>query len=196
MSRSKWIEKMVIYSCCVVVFFACGTEYVPKPKGYNRIDLPDHSYQGLPDTLPYYFEYSKHAHLLSDTSYISDKNWVEIYYPLLLANIHITYKYIEDVDDLKSLVEDAYTLTSKHQIKASSIKDIIVKTPSGKTVSIAELEGDVPSQFQFYTTDSVNHFLRGALYFNTKVQNDSLAPNIAFVKKDIMNLLNTLEWRK
>ncbi len=69
-------------------------------------------------------------------------------------------------------------------------------TPSVKTVSIVELDGYVPSQFQFYTTDSVNHFFRGALYFNTKVQNDSLAPAIEFVKQDIMNLLNTLEWRE
>lgn len=190
------VKKIIGGLCCVFLFFACGTEYTPKPKGYNRLDLPEHSYQGLPDTLPYYFEYSKHAQLLKDTSYISNKDWVEIYYPALLANIHITYVSLEDGVDLKQLVEDAYFLTSKHQIKASAIHDNILVTPSGKTVSIAELEGDVPSQFQFYTTDSVKHFFRGALYFNTKVQNDSLAPAIEYVKLDIMNLLNTLDWRE
>ena len=63
-------------------------------------------------------------------------------------------------------------------------------------VSIAELYGDVPSQFQFVCTDSVNNFLRGALYFNTKVKNDSLAPAIDYVKSDIIHLLNTLEWKE
>jgi gliding motility-associated lipoprotein GldD len=174
---------------------ACDTTYTPKRKAYNRLDLPNHSYQGLPDTLPYYFEYSKHALLLPDTSYISDRNWVEVYYPSLKANIHITYKSLKN-NDLKLLLQDAYFLTSKHQIMASAINDIIMETPSGKIVSIAELEGDVPTQFQFYTTDSVNHFFRGALYFNTKVQNDSLAPAIAYVKQDIIQLLNTLEWRE
>jgi len=59
---------------------------------------------------------------------------------------------------------------------------------------IAELEGEVPSQFQFTITDSSQHFLRGALYFNTKVQNDSLAPAIEYMKLDMMQIINTLEW--
>lgn len=182
----------------VVTFMiiACTQNYVPKPKGFNRLDLPEHSYQSLPDTLPYYFEFSKHAKLLRDTSGISDKYWVEVYYPELLADIHVTYIELnDDQKKLKELFEDSYFLTSKHQIKAYAINDIIMKTELGKTVSIAELEGDVPSQFQFVCTDSVEHFMRGALYFNTKVQNDSLAPAIEYVKKDIIHLLNTLEWK-
>jgi gliding motility-associated lipoprotein GldD len=195
MTKRRILGKVVMIICVLLLICACDTEYTPKRKGYNRLDLPTHEYQGLPDTLPYYFEYSKHAQLLRDTSYISDKNWIEIYYPKLLANIHITYVSLDDTD-LKELIEDAYFLTSKHQIKATAISDNILITRSGKTVSIAELEGDVPSQFQFYTTDSVRHFFRGALYFNTKVQNDSLAPAIEYVKLDVMNLLNTLNWRE
>ncbi len=96
---------------------------------------------------------------------------------------------------LEEFMNDAYTLTAKHQIKASAIDEIITKTPSGKTAVIAELEGEVPSQFQFTVTDSTENFLRGALYFNTKVANDSLAPAIEFMKKDIMHLINTLSWK-
>jgi hypothetical protein len=44
-------------------------------------------------------------------------------------------------------------------------------------------------------TDSSKNFLRGALYFDTKVANDSLAPAIAYMKKDIMHLINTLQWK-
>jgi gliding motility-associated lipoprotein GldD len=69
-------------------------------------------------------------------------------------------------------------------------------TPKGKTALIAEISGEVPSQFQFTMTDSTKNFLRGALYFNTKVQNDSLAPAIDFMKKETMHLINTLEWKK
>jgi gliding motility-associated lipoprotein GldD len=57
------------------------------------------------------------------------------------------------------------------------------------------LEGEVPSQFQFTMTDSTRNFLRGALYFDTKVQNDSLQPAIEYVKKDMMRMINTLEWK-
>lgn len=195
MSRKDLMAKLCICLSLAFAFIACDSEYTPKRKAYNRLDLPSHTYQGLPDTLPYYFEYSKHAILLKDTSYISENNWVEVYYPTLKANIHITYKSLLD-NDLKLLLQDAYFLTSKHQIMASAINDMVMETPSGKIVSIAELEGDVPTQFQFYTTDSVKHFFRGALYFNTKVQPDSLAPAIEFVKEDIIQLLNTLEWRE
>jgi gliding motility-associated lipoprotein GldD len=61
---------------------------------------------------------------------------------------------------------------------------------------IAELEGEVPSQFQFTVTDSTKNFMRGALYFNTKVANDSLLPAIDYMKKDIMHMINTLEWKR
>ena len=121
---------------------------------------------------------------------------MEIYYPQLKANIHVTYKDIRNDEKLlREFLKDAYTLTSKHQIKAYAINELISKTPSGKTAVIAELEGEVPSQFQVTVTDSTENFLRAALYFNTRVANDSLAPAIEFMKKDMMHLINTLEWK-
>lgn len=184
---------MLLTFACLA--FSCQRTYVPKPIGYNRLDLPEPAYHGMPDTLPYWFEYSKHAKILKDTSYISDPEWIEVYYPLMKATVHITYKPVKNnLELLKEYVDDSYRLTSKHQIKAYAIDEVLVSTPSGKTAIIEEIEGEVPSQFQFTVTDSTRHFLRGALYFNTKVQNDSLAPAIEYVKKDIMHMINTLEW--
>jgi gliding motility-associated lipoprotein GldD len=186
----------------VVLFFiilfasACSKDYQPKPKGYNRLVLPKEEYQVSPDSLPYAFEYSKHARLLRDSSWVSERYWIEIYYPELKANLHITYKKLNHKDDfLKELLNDAYKLTSKQQIKASAIDEIITVTPSGKTAVIAEIAGEVPSQFQFTMTDSSKNFLRGALYFNTKVQNDSLAPAIDFMKKETLHFINSIEWK-
>ncbi|WKK78900.1 gliding motility lipoprotein GldD [Marivirga arenosa] len=177
-------------------FAACESDYYPKPNGYNRIDLPAHQYQNLPDSFPYTFEYSKHAKILPDTSYIRERYWFALFYPDFIAEVHITYKPLNNNrDSLRANIDDAYKLTTKHQIKASSIQETIMITPSGKKVSLAELKGDVPSQFQFYTTDSTTHFLRGALYFRTATANDSLAPVIEYVKKDIVHSLNTLEWK-
>ena len=167
-----------------VFSISCKKDYHPKPKGYNRLVLPAQEYQLSPDSLPYKFEYSKHARLLRDSSWMSERYWIEIYYPELKANVHITYKKLEHKDQLlKELLNDAYNLTSKQQIKASAIDEVIVVTPSGKTAVIAEIAGEVPSQFQFTMTDSSKNFLRGALYFDTRVQNDSLAPAIDFMKK-------------
>jgi gliding motility-associated lipoprotein GldD len=127
---------------------------------------------------------------------INERYWIELYYPQLKSNVHITYKPLGNSKKLlKEYMDDAYTLTAKHQIKASGINEIITRTESGLTAVIAELEGEVPSQFQFTITDSTSNFLRGALYFNTQVHNDSLAPAIEYMKKDIMHMIHTFEWK-
>ena len=174
---------------------SCTREFQPKPIGYNRIVLPEPSYRQSPDSLPYSFSYSTHAILLDDTSWVSEKYWVEIYYPELKANIHITYKTIKNEAQLRELIDDAFTLTAKHQIKANAIDEVVITTPSGKRAVIAEVSGEVPSQFQFTMTDSTSNFLRGAVYFFTRVNNDSLAPAIDYVKKDAVRLINSLRWK-
>ena len=195
LTKSKWAWHFV--GLVAISIGACNKSYVPKPVGYNRLDLPAPAYIALPDTLPYWFEYSQHAQLLKDTSTISERYWIELYYPQINADVHVTFKPVKSNQKLlKEYLDDAYFLTAKHQIKAYSIDETIVKTPKGKTAVIAELSGEVPSQFQFFTTDSLKHFLRGALYFNNKVNNDSLAPAIEFVKKDILHMINTLEWQE
>jgi gliding motility-associated lipoprotein GldD len=194
------IPGIQIFSVALLMAFvaaACTKDYQPKPLGYNRLILPDPAYRTSPDTLPYQFEYSQFANFIKDTSWVREKHWVEIYYPEINATIHVTYKQIHHREKLlKEFLNDAYVLTSKHQIKAYAIDESIIKTPSGKTAIIAELEGEVPSQFQFTLTDSTENFLRGAVYFNVKVQNDSLQPAIEYMKKDAIHLVNTLRWRK
>ncbi len=176
---------------------ACRTDYMPKPKGFNRILLPVNEYYVLSDSFPYQFEYSKHAKILNDSSWIAEPYWIDIFYPDFEASIQVSYKPVMHSEKLlREYMATAYKLTSKHQVKAYAIDEAVVVTKTNKTVVLAELSGEVPSQYQFFTTDSVNHFLRGALYFNTATQNDSLAPVIDFVRDDIIHLLNTLHWKE
>ncbi|UOR04329.1 gliding motility lipoprotein GldD [Hymenobacter aerilatus] len=171
-------------------------DYTPKPKGYNRIDLPPHSYQQLAPGHPYTFQYSRQAKILRDSSYLAQPHWLNIYYPQLHANVQITYADLKGNRQLyNKLLEDARKLTSKHEIKATAIDENTMQTPNGMRVSVFELQGEVPSQFQFYTTDSTRHFFRGALYFRTATANDSLAPVIEYVKQDVVKLLNTLKYQ-
>ncbi len=190
----KQAVSFVIAALGILFLTGCEKNYLPKPLGYNRLELPEAEYTKLPDSLPYSFEISKHAKLLDDTSAINERYWIEIYYPFLKSNVHITYKKVACQNLLKEFLVDSYTLTAKHQIKASGINEIITKTGKGEIAVIAELEGEVPSQFQFTITDSTKNFLRGALYFNTKVHTDSLAPAIEYMK-NIMHMINTFEWK-
>ena len=190
------MKKQVIFITITFIYLAsCGTDFMPKPEGFNRIILPKHEYQALPDSFPYIFEYSTHAKILKDSSWIAEPYWIDLYYPDFEASIQLSYKPVKNSEELlKEYIATAYKLTSKHQVKAYAIDEAIIETQLGKTAVLARLSGEVPSQYQFFSTDSIHHFLRGALYFNTATQNDSLAPVIDFVRVDILHLLNTLQW--
>ncbi len=182
----------------VFLLAACGDsqEYVPKPKGYNRIDLPAHAYRELDGRYPYGFQYSKHAIIRPDTFATAEPYWIYVSYPALKASLQITYKSVnENPKMFQELLNDAYKLTGKHNVKAEAIEEFVMKTKQGKTANLFTLEGEVPSQFQFYVTDTTAHFLRGALYFRTATKNDSLAPVINYIREDAIHLLNTLQWK-
>ncbi len=186
------MRKLIVF-LFLIFLLACRTDHLPKPKGFNRIVLPKAEYLSLPDSFPYTFEYSSHASILRDSSWIAERYWINLYYPDMEANIQITYKPVTG-SILKEYLSDSYRLTSQHNVKAYSIEETILKLPGGLYASLTELEGEVPTQYQFHVSDSIYHFLRGALYFKTATKNDSLAPVIRYLKKDIVHLLTTLEW--
>lgn len=181
------------------LLLACEAEepsYVPKQRAYPRINLPTANYQATPDSLPYFFEYSSYAKLLNDSSVVSKRYWFEMYYPDFQANIDISYYPISNKKEkFEDFINDSHTLAIKHKFKAYAIDEISFKTPKGYSAILFELQGDVPSQLQFYVTDSTKNFLRASLYFPTSTQNDSLAPVIHFIKRDMMHILQTVEWK-
>src|SRR5690606_36682687 len=116
-------------------------------------------------------------------------------YGALGARVHFTYKPIlKQEEKLRHYLTDALSLTSKHQIEAYGIDESVLRTPQGYTGLVAELTGEVPTQFQFFVTDSTSNFLRGVLYFATAFKNDSLVRIIEYTKVDVMHLFNTLEF--
>ena len=190
------MKKLFLFLIISTLLFSCESTFIPKPQGYHKIDLPKHEYINLQQKLPYTFEHSIYSitkpHKKSTTS---EDNWIDIVYPDFNASIELTYKsIIEDKTELHKMINDSRKLTNKHNIKAYAIDETIIRTPTGIKASVFELEGDVPSQFQFYATDSTNHFFRGALYFKTSMKNDSLKPVIDYISHDIVHLLNTLDW--
>lgn len=201
------IGRWLFFNNCLLIIVICllyvgcrskseNSDFVPKPKGYNRIDLPVVQYQQMTENHPFSFQYSTQAVLKPDTVRWAEPHWMYVYYPKLDAMIQLTYKPLGgDKNKMAKLIDDAYKLASKHNQKANSIQGLAIKIPSGNAM-LMELEGEVPTYLQFYTTDSTKHYLRGALYFNTALKSDSLAPVIDYLKKDVIQLLKTLEWKK
>ena len=70
-----------------------------------------------------------------------------------------------------------------------------LKNAQGVHGLILEWTGPAASPVHFFLTDSTNHFFKAALYFDAKVQPDSLAPVSAFIKEDIQRMINTFSWK-
>ncbi|AMQ55581.1 gliding motility lipoprotein GldD [Algoriphagus sanaruensis] len=189
------MRKFFWFIAVVVVLSSCEKNWLPRPTGYNRIDLPAHDYQQLPEGYPYQMDVSKYSIVEPDSFNLQEKAWINLNYQEFGAKVHLTYKRIDGKDvDFKTLSNDAFKLTAKHQIKAYGIDEGVLITPNGYSAVVAELTGEVPTQFQFFVTDSTKHFLRGALYFNTATKNDSLAPVIEYIKIDMTHLMNSVKF--
>jgi gliding motility-associated lipoprotein GldD len=190
------MRKILLFIPVLLGLIACEETYLPKPPGYNRIDLPAHGYQKLSDGYPYQLEYSKYSQVEADSFNLEEDNWINLHYVDFEAKVHLTYKEIDEEISFQKLSNDAFKLTAKHQMKAYGIQESVALTPEGYTGVIAELTGEVPTQFQFFVTDSTKNFLRGALYFNTAMKNDSLSPVIEYIKVDMAHLMNSVKFQK
>lgn len=179
----------------LIFIHSCKNEYYPKPRGYFRIDLPEKEFIRFDTTMPYSFEYPVYATIVKDNRPNAEPFWINLEYPGFKGKIHISYKKIEN--NLAEYLEDSRTLAMKHIPKANAIENKQYENPEkrvfGLTYNISGTEAASP--YQFYLTDSINHFVRGALYFNTIPNNDSLAPVIEFIEQDIQHLIESFEWR-
>jgi gliding motility-associated lipoprotein GldD len=184
----------------IILLAACNSDYTVKPRGYFRIDLPQKAYQRFDEPgFPYTFEYPVYGKVIRDTLFFDElaenPYWLNIDFPQFNGRIHLSYKAIGK-NKLDSLVQDAYTLSYKqHTYKASAIDAKPFVSPNGIEGVFFSLRGNTATASQFFMTDSTKHFLRGALYFSTTPNEDSLKPVNDFLRKDLEHLINTLQWR-
>ncbi|MCS7028823.1 MAG: gliding motility lipoprotein GldD [Bacteroidia bacterium] len=199
---SLFNRRFVAILVCLIalLYFSCGRrkQYVPKPKCYNIIHLPEPAYQRL-DTVayPYSFEYSKHARLVPDDK---ERLWLSIYYPKFDATINLTYfdltqPYKGKKATMHSIFEDHRRLIYAHTDKVTSIREKVYKVNGNKIIWF-DLQGEVGTQGQFFASDSLKHVLVANMYFKTALKNDSLAPVITFVKNDLARIYQTLKWKR
>lgn len=188
-------RKIIAVFFSALVLAGCSDSYVPKPKGYFRIEFPKKEYTLLDSIFPYKFEYPVYAEITPDPHAPDQPYWINVDFPQFKASLHLSYKAVNN--DLETFTEDAHALAMKHIPKSSGIEQIRIDNDTDNVHGlIYDIKGaGAASQYQFYITDSTRHFVRGALYFNTLPNNDSLAPVIEFIKQDISHLLETAVWK-
>lgn len=190
----KMTRVLFVFTLAVLLTSCGGNDYVPKPRGYYRIDLPEHEYQTVDCKLPYCFEYPTYAAFcLRNSTAADERYWSDVDFKSLNAKVYLSYKPLDH--NLDRFVADAHNFVYKHTIKA----DAISETPYSNTEKnvyglLYEISGDAASNVQFYLTDSTRNFVRGALYFNAVPNKDSLAPVLEFINEDIKHLVESFSW--
>jgi gliding motility-associated lipoprotein GldD len=181
--------KINILVLCIVFFAGCSADYTPKPLAFFKIDLPNKEYQKVDVDCPFVFETPLYSSL--------EKNQRACFYNLDFPNqngvLHITYLPLKN--DLREHTEFSRKLAYKHNVMADAITEQVYINEEEKVYGVLyNYDGITATAAQFYLTDSVHHFFRGALYFSTEVS-DSLLPVNNFLKQDVKHLIETFHWK-
>lgn len=211
------INLIGLYLFFLLLVVSCNSPFTPRERGYYRIDFPERSYRLFNDPgYPYTFEYPVYGQITRDSSFFEDNPdnpyWINLDFPQFNGRVYLSYKSIggSSVYKVKSengyrdsvvrntfdgLREEAYRMTYKHTLKASGIVDSAFQTTHGIPGIYFKVEGNAATSRQFYVTDSLRHFLRGALYFNSAPNSDSLSIVNDFLEQDMRHLIETLVWK-
>ena len=189
----KRLNKLGLFAIILsTLLFACGEAPVPKPRGFIRHNFPSKSYKSFKGDCAYSMDIPSYS-LLKKTE--NPCNFI-LWFPKYKAEVFLSYQEIDEKYSLQLLLDEMHGLTYQHQVKASAINAKTRTIPAeNKLVLEYELEGNVASPYQFCVTDSVQHFLRGALYFRAKPNQDSTKPVEQYIRQDIDRLINSLEWK-
>ena len=183
------MRKFFIIFLIGIFFSSCSEDVLPKPKAYLSLNYPVVTYQKKNVAQPYGFEVPLGVKIIEQPKF-----WRQINYPKLKATINITYRPIEN--NLKELLTESEKLVYEHAVKAEEIITKNFENFDNRVFgSMQEISGNAASHIQFHLTDSTNNFIKGALYFYAKPNYDSILPAVDYIKKDIVRIIETLEWK-
>lgn len=195
--------QIILFFGVLILMAACNSEpaFTPKPRAYPRVIYPEKAYQQFDaDFCNFTFEYPVYAEIERDTVFFDEKPvhpcWFNVYIPAFGSRLHCSYYEIGKGKSLERLKQDAFEMVDFHNKKANYIEELRIENPNKVSGFAFMLDGPAASPMQFYLTDSTTHFLRGALYFNTQVNTDSLAPVYEFVKADVMKMIESFQWNQ
>ena len=182
----------------LLLLASCGQEApIPRPRGFFRIEMPERQWRQVESTCGPQFEVAQYAGVVPADNGGSADGFCgfNVAFPMFQAVLHCTYVELARSEQLDKLVEDAHGMAFNHDIKATGIGRQQFEFAERRVFGLVyNLEGPVATPVQFYATDSLNHYLRGSLYFAHEPQPDSLAPSLGHIRGDIAHLIETLQW--
>ncbi len=191
---------LLLFLIGIFSFSGCNEKYTPKPRGFYRIGFPEKKYDSINSKYPYRFEIPQYSDVKPDSRNPDKPWWINIEFPKNKAEVHISYYRLQKNQNflrqhLAGLMEETRELAYKHSVKANAIEEQVYMHPENNVYgTLYRIEGNAASPLQFFLTDSINHFLRGALYIRATPDIDSLRPVIDFLESDVIHLIETTQW--
>ena len=184
-------NKLILSFFSLILFISCKQDVMPKPYGNLRLQYTQPEYRVYKGDCPFTFDFEKKALIKN-----KENCQFDIYYPTLKSTIYLTYEPIHN--NLPELLKDSEkSVYEPHTAKATYIEPKIIVRENDKVFgTLYELGGDAALNYQFHLTDSTQNFLRGAVYFKAHPNPDSLAPAINYMKQNVMELMETLKWKR
>lgn len=186
---------LLIPLCACLLFSGCDEDFVPKPRGYFRIAMPERKYELFRDpSCPYEFEIPSYSKVFKDPNPGAEDCWINVEFLPFKGTLYLSYKELNN--NLPKYTEDSRALSMKHISKASGIEEeTLTDIDSKKYGAVFHVKGSAASALQFYLSDSTKHFIRGSLYFYAPPNPDSLSPVLTYVEQDIRHLLESFRWK-
>lgn len=186
--------RKLLYFMVLLAWVAC-TKNTPKPKGYFRIEIAKTDARLFsPSNLPYQFLIPANCVLKYDSTGNNTPALV-ISYPRYHAQLLCHYQSITK-SSFRSIAEESRQFVYRHSVKADAINEKLFDHSQNRVYGIFyELKGNVATPLQFSLTDSTKHFFRGALYFDCVPKADSLAPVVKYIKANVLEIMQTFQWK-
>lgn len=197
--RMRLAKITIVTGLLALLAASCGggDDYTPKPQAYLRIDLPRHSYAVYDTTpLPFTFDQSQLAEVVWKKD-LRDEKWIDIRYPNYKGYVFLTYKELQGKKALAGQVDTSLKFLENHYGHATGVDENMFVDKEHRIYGTTyHLKGqNVASTYQFWVTDSVQHFLRGSLYIDCTPNNDSLAPVLTYIQEDMNHLIESIRWK-
>jgi len=161
-----------------------------KKKPAPEMKLPEPVYTMTTDSIPFRFAVSNQA-VFSARKNKDGEYFCDVKYPELNAQLYCTWHSISS-EQLPIMLEESHRLAFQHTAMATDIRRKEYSNDFARVFgTLYEIDGDVATPIQLALTDSTSYFFNASLYFNFTPNADSIAPVLAYIRKDIVELMET-----
>ncbi|MBR4119597.1 MAG: hypothetical protein IKK64_05905 [Bacteroidales bacterium] len=180
---------VIVITSLMFVIFGCDKKTAPKPIAYQHIENITTAYAPHNvNTFPLQFDISDGA-IAEDNK--QNKGWINIKYPKYNATIYCSYIESNDIEKEIAKSRELVYVHSKHSSGITTLN--YNDTTKRICAELYILNGNVATPLQFIATNNSSYIFRGALYFNTQVNTDSIAPIVEYLQNDIAQIIESIK---